>query len=234
MRTHLPNLNSICRRVGKKFITGIVVTFLLLGSFSLIFGNEVLGHGPKKPDNGGFSEIPDDPPTPPVNPPNCPPLEPCDPFPGDDADYIPLGVTLSWMSDDPDVGDTVEYDVYFGTASDPPLVDTVAVESYDPGILNYETTYYWRIVARDNHGKTSEGLLWQFFTGEILEGDADCDGHITADDIKLIRNHLLLGADEPPGEADSNEDGHINIADIIYLCNIVCNYINCNECEHPS
>lgn len=42
-------------------------------------------------------------------------------------------------------GDTVTYDVYFGTSSPPPLVSSAqAAATYDPGTLSYSTTYYWR------------------------------------------------------------------------------------------
>ncbi|GAH83404.1 unnamed protein product [marine sediment metagenome] len=69
------------------------------------------------------------------------------------------------MGGDPDVGDTVTYDVHFGTSATPPLVsnDQLAT-TYDPGTLGYNTKYYWKLVARDNHGAPRTGPLWDFTT----------------------------------------------------------------------
>jgi hypothetical protein len=35
---------------------------------------------------------------------------------------------------------------------------------YDPGVLSYQTTYYWRILSWDTHNATAQGDLWQFTT----------------------------------------------------------------------
>jgi hypothetical protein len=45
------------------------------------------------------------------------------------------------------------------------------VESYDPGTLVYETTYYWQVVCRNTLGETS-GNIWHFTT-EIESGSDD-------------------------------------------------------------
>ncbi len=50
---------------------------------------------------------------------------------------------LGWTSGDPDAGDTVTYDVYFGTSDNPPLVSNdQSATTYDPGTLSYSTHYY--------------------------------------------------------------------------------------------
>jgi PKD repeat protein len=94
------------------------------------------------------------------NPPNTPSyLNPADAVTG-----VSIVTDLSWTGGDPDSGDAVEYDVYFGTSPTPPLVTTVTSEFYDPGTLAYLTTYYWQIVARDNHGANTAGSIWSFTT----------------------------------------------------------------------
>ncbi|MFX0205166.1 MAG: C25 family cysteine peptidase [Candidatus Hodarchaeota archaeon] len=98
-------------------------------------------------------------------PPNNPPNTPSNPNPADTATGVSIVTELSWTGGDPDSGDTVEYDVYFGTSATPPFVTTVTSESYDPGTLAYLTTYYWQIVARDNHGAETAGPTWSFTTG---------------------------------------------------------------------
>jgi parallel beta-helix repeat protein len=102
---------------------------------------------------------------------NKPPYEPRTPFPANGAIGIDLDADLSWAGGDPDPGDTVTYDVYFGTASTPPQVAfNQSDTSYDLGILSYNTTYYWRVVSWDNHGLFTPGPLWNFTTasGEEL------------------------------------------------------------------
>jgi hypothetical protein len=104
-----------------------------------------------------------------------PPNRPSSPSPANHATGVSIDADLSWSGGDPDAGDTVTYDVYFGTSVTPPFKETIgpypATQSsttYDPGTLVEGTTYYWQIVATDNHGITREGPVWEF-TVEIEE-----------------------------------------------------------------
>lgn len=55
------------------------------------------------------------------------------------------------------------FDVYFGNTSSPPIISAnQTANSCNPGRLQWNMTYYWHIVAWDNHGNFSEGPLWQF------------------------------------------------------------------------
>ncbi len=96
---------------------------------------------------------------------NDPPYTPSNPDPANGATGVTINTNLSWTGGDPD-GDDTTYDVYFGTSSPPPLValnynDTV----YDPpGILQFNTMYYWKIVAWDEYGLNASGPVWTFTT----------------------------------------------------------------------
>jgi hypothetical protein len=58
----------------------------------------------------------------------------------------------------------VLYDVYFGESPDPPLFDSNIVEkALNLERLKKDTTYYWRVVARDDNGSTSSPV-WTFTT----------------------------------------------------------------------
>ncbi len=84
------------------------------------------------------------------------PNQPDNPSPAHETTGVPVDADLSWSGGDPDAGDTVTYDVYFGTSVSPPLVSNdQAGTTYDPGILNYNTKYYWKIVATDNHAASA-------------------------------------------------------------------------------
>ena len=96
---------------------------------------------------------------------NNPPNTPSNPSPADGAATIPVTTSLTWNGSDPDSGDTVSYNLYFGTSSSPPLVKSGLSETnYNPGTLAYDTTYYWRVVAKDNHGAEAGGSVWSFTT----------------------------------------------------------------------
>ncbi|MFC1976942.1 hypothetical protein ACFLWS_01550 [Chloroflexota bacterium] len=57
------------------------------------------------------------------------------------------------------------YKIYLGTSENPPIVSSnLTANSYNPDTLNYDTIYHWRVIARDNHGITTEGPIWSFTT----------------------------------------------------------------------
>ncbi|MCF7803301.1 MAG: glycoside hydrolase family 88 protein [Candidatus Marinimicrobia bacterium] len=58
---------------------------------------------------------------------------------------------------------TESHDVYFGATNPPPSVGNQTENSYDPGELVSETTYYWRIDEVNTNG-TTEGHLWSLRT----------------------------------------------------------------------
>jgi formylglycine-generating enzyme required for sulfatase activity len=95
---------------------------------------------------------------------NQPPDAPSSPSPADDAIDQPFYVDLSWMCGDPEM-DPLTYDVFFGSTSTPALVSSgQAATTYDPGVLEDGMTYYWQIVAHDNHGHCASGPVWSFTT----------------------------------------------------------------------
>jgi hypothetical protein len=95
---------------------------------------------------------------------NDPPYIPSNPDPENGETDVSINTYLSWDGGDPD-GDAVTYDVYFGTSSNPPLVSPGQTsESYNPGTLNLETKYYWKIKAEDSYGETSTSPIWSFTT----------------------------------------------------------------------
>jgi hypothetical protein len=97
--------------------------------------------------------------------PNQPPYVPSSPSPANGSTGVSVNADLGWTGGDPDVGDTVTYDVYFGTSSSPPIViHNQSSLSYNLGTLAYYTVYYWKIVAWDNHGASTAGPRWQFRT----------------------------------------------------------------------
>ncbi|MCP4716607.1 MAG: Ig-like domain-containing protein, partial [Deltaproteobacteria bacterium] len=96
---------------------------------------------------------------------NRPPYVPVNPVPFDKAVDIPLQVQLMWTGGDPD-GDQVSYDLYVGTGTTPPLVQSgLQVTAFNYGAqLACATRYNWKVVARDSGGKATAGPVWSFTT----------------------------------------------------------------------
>jgi hypothetical protein len=75
----------------------------------------------------------------------------------------PISVDLSWSCSDNNASDTLQYDIYFGKTSNPPVVKVNnSSKTYLITGLDYDETYYWRILAKDNHGATTLGPVWSF------------------------------------------------------------------------
>ena len=67
-------------------------------------------------------------------------------------------VDLHW---DPGL-DAVMHEVYFGTENPPPLVSSQDTTQFDPGTMNHDTVYYWRIDEIDSKGNKTVGAVWMF------------------------------------------------------------------------
>lgn len=102
---------------------------------------------------------------------NNPPDVPSGPSPAHQATGVSPDADLSWTGGDPDPGDTVTYDVYLDTTGATTLVSNdQSATTYEPGTLNPDTKYYWKIVAMDNHEASTSSPVWEFTTAEA----ADC------------------------------------------------------------
>ena len=110
---------------------------------------------------------------------NNPPNTPSNPDPLDGATNVDINTDLSWTGGDPDLGDIVTYDVYFEAYDSTPDIlvsNDQSGTSYDPGTLGSNTHYYWQIVAKDNHGATTSGLVWDFTTGSQTNNPPNTPG----------------------------------------------------------
>ncbi|MBN2181475.1 MAG: hypothetical protein JW715_06145 [Sedimentisphaerales bacterium] len=88
------------------------------------------------------------------------PLTAYNPNPADGDKYLDIDLNLTWS---PGFG-AQRHNVYFGTDPEPPLVREGSVAAtYNPGTLNYSTTYYWRIGENDGEN-THTGDVWSFST----------------------------------------------------------------------
>ncbi len=79
--------------------------------------------------------------------------------PANGAADVGLTPALSWSAS----STATAYQVYFGTASPPPLVFNGGATSYSPGTLNPNATYYWSVSASNSVGTTASST-WSFTT----------------------------------------------------------------------
>ncbi|MDP8207312.1 MAG: SUMF1/EgtB/PvdO family nonheme iron enzyme [Candidatus Electryonea clarkiae] len=141
-----------------------IFVFVSASLFLILFACQTLDDNisrdnPTDPGNPDYEEPPD-------TTTNEPPSAPSDPSPTEGATGISLSVTLAWLCEDPD-DDTLTFDIYFGTTSNPPLIISgfEDIELEQSG-LNYETTYYWKVVADDGHEHSTSSVVWSFTTFE--------------------------------------------------------------------
>ncbi len=158
------------------------------------------------------------------------------------AEDVQMNATLSWTPAD----SAASHQLYLGTDKDavrnagPGSPEdkgskALGAESHDPGLLDADTTYYWRVDEVDAQGNTAKGPIWIFTTGAYLlvedfesYTDNDADGEAIwqtwIDGFGVADNGAQVGNLMPPycelsivhGGAQSmplfftNEDGVTN------------------------
>ncbi len=119
------------------------------------------------------------------------------PSPADGATDVTQTPTLRWTAG----GRAFQHDVYFGTDEEavrnanmrsPEYEDTkdLGSESYDPGKLEWNTTYYWRVDEYNTDATISEGRVWSFSTrppAAVIElTDATFDQIVLGSDVPVL------------------------------------------------
>lgn len=86
------------------------------------------------------------------------------PVPGDGATSVIIEPALTWTAGE----GAMSHDVYFGTENPPVelVKDDIGELTYSPGVLDYQTVYYWRVVENSPAGEIP-GDVWEFRTGVV-------------------------------------------------------------------
>ena len=97
---------------------------------------------------------------------NLSPEIPINLFPPDDTTDVQVAVTFRWQSQDPNEYDTLYYDFYLEAGNPAPnlRLSDLAVDSLHRESLKYNSTYYWKIVAKDQAGNSTSSPVWVFKT----------------------------------------------------------------------
>ena len=95
--------------------------------------------------------------------------------PSNGAENVNQTQILTWTTGD----SSASYEVYFGTDKDAVRIadtgspeykgsKTIGSESYDPGKLEWDTAYYWRVDEVKADGTTQKGMVWSFTSANFL------------------------------------------------------------------
>lgn len=153
---------------------------------------------------------------------NPAPDQPSNAVPSNASTDIPKNKQIQWSCSDPD-DEQLTYDVYFGTNTNPAKkASNQTGTTYDPGVLSYDTTYYWRVVAWDEQHQSTIGPIWKFTVSdtnmgpyvpsnpEPSDGTTDTDLNITLQwqggdkDSDTIFYDLFFGTMDPPSIKQQN------------------------------
>lgn len=131
---------------------------------------------------------------------NLPPEPPFDPYPEDGEVISELTANLFWSCEDPE-NDPLTYDVY--AEKDNPNPSYILVEGLTTNTIFYENlepgaTYYWKVVAKDDHENVTESGVWSFETEQQGEPPvADFTADVTNGDAPLTVSFNDLSINEP-------------------------------------
>ena len=157
------------------------------------------------------------------------------PQPAYKATDVQMNVILSWMP----AASAASHQLHFGTDKDavrnagsgsPEYKGSknLGAESYDPGLLEADTTYYWRVDAVNAQGNTIKGPVWIFTTGGFLliddfesYTDNDADGEAIwqtwIDGFGIADNGAQVGYLMPPYTEQSIVHGGGQSMPLLYV-----------------
>jgi Cellulase (glycosyl hydrolase family 5)/Concanavalin A-like lectin/glucanases superfamily/Chitobiase/beta-hexosaminidase C-terminal domain len=135
---------------------------------------------------------------------NTIPGQAANPAPSDDDTDVPINRDLRWTAGE----DTVSHDLYFGKTDPPPFIKNQSGAMYDPGVMDTNSIYYWRVDEKNSQGTTA-GDVWSFRTGsdKYLVGWWKFDesfGDIAMDSSGIDNNGELKNMDSSAWVAGRN------------------------------
>jgi hypothetical protein len=147
-----------------------------------------------------------------------PPIRAGNPKPSNGAVDVSQTSILSWSPGDA----AASHQVYFGTDTDAVTnADTSSpeykgsrnldAESYDPGKLEWDVTYYWRVDEVEDGGTIQKGNVWSFTTANFLIVD-DMESYNDINEGEPGSNRIYLawidGFDNPA--VNGSTVGHLD------------------------
>jgi len=141
-----------------------------------------------------------------------PPVAATGPNPSDGETGVRITTNLSWGA----VSGASGYFVHFGIDNSPAYHGETATHNYTlTGDLDYETTYYWRVIPYNLMGNASKTEVWSFRTR--AETDADyfvCN--VTGNDANDGESWETAFKTISKGLAGANDGHTVKVADGTY------------------
>ncbi|AQT68934.1 hypothetical protein STSP2_02111 [Anaerohalosphaera lusitana] len=114
------------------------------------------------------------------------------PAPANGQQGIAINASLTWNAGK----DALSHDVYFGTDPNMAFQGNQTSTTFDPGTLEWGTTYYWRVDEIDSLGNTLQGKTWTFTTivpqcDPPLPGDLDGNCYVDLRDFAAMAENWL-------------------------------------------
>ncbi|MHC4335330.1 MAG: hypothetical protein ACYSUV_16505 [Planctomycetota bacterium] len=144
----------------------------------------------------------------------CSPLRATNPSPADGATGVGINVDLSWRAGPL----ATSHDVYFGSSITPELVRNETTTTYDPGTLDSNTTFYWRIDEVNADGTTT-GVIWGFGTQVEPDPDLNNDGIVNFLDYAILGSYWMCGCSQASwcNGADLDWSGGVDFNDLRHV-----------------
>lgn len=146
------------------------------------------------------------------------PVQASGPSPASGASGVQLDAVLTWT---PGVGST-SHVVYFGTSSPGTLFGSQTATTFDPGTLDPNETYYWRIDEVNEKG-TTQGTVWSFQTRGL---PTDFDGDMDVDQEDFGWFQLCFSIVGATGMAPECLDADLNFDDLVDQADALL-FLNC-------
>jgi hypothetical protein len=94
------------------------------------------------------------------------------PYPPDGSLDVETEIIFNWTGSDLDLGDSATYDIYFGTTINPlKIISNQSAKTYNPGKLENNKVYYWKIISHKIYGTTISSPIWNFTTKKSEESN---------------------------------------------------------------
>jgi parallel beta-helix repeat protein len=127
--------------------------------------------------------------------------ESSNPNPANGEIDVALDIMPIWISNP----NAVMHEVYFGKSETPAFIGKQSERGFDPGVLEPNTRYYWRVDDIDSLCNRSVGNTWTFITGHIpayaykptpINGAGDVDFRMTLTwipGLNAVAHNVYLG-----------------------------------------
>ncbi len=148
-------------------------------------------------------------------PTNNPPGTATDPSIPNGSSGIGFTQILSWTgTGDPDGNDQVIYYLYIGTSTENFILIYIGFQTSYTIELNPDTTYYWKVISKDNHNAETSSPLWSFTTKEsdppLASFDVVARPDISPYSIHFIDTSSAIDGNIIHWKWDFNNDGMID------------------------